>query len=81
MTDGDAPASQSVTQGDRTPDPILLAIEKKRQQLQDMATSDETITAERRRSLERQLKDLKEWARHDAELAQIMQERQELNQS
>jgi len=53
MTDGDAPASQSVTQGDRTPNPILLAIEKKKQQLQDIATSDETITAERCRSLER----------------------------
>ena len=79
MTDGDAPASQSVTQGDRIPDPILLAIEKKRQQLQDMATLDETITAERRRFLERQLKDLKEWARYNAELAQIVQERQELN--
>ncbi|KAJ2903486.1 hypothetical protein MKZ38_009885 [Zalerion maritima] len=39
------------------------------------------MTPDRRRSLERQLKDLKELARHDAELAQLLEERRNATQS
>jgi len=81
MTDGDAPILQSVTQGDSSPDPILAALERKQRQLQDIATTDELMTPERRRSLERQVKDLKDLARYHLDLAQLAEEIQAMRQN
>ena len=68
-------------QGDDPSDSILAALNRKRRQLQEIAVSDQPMAAERRRQLNQQLKDLKELARHDSELAQLSQDRQNLHKS
>ena len=81
MADENALTSQSTIRDGNPSDPILSAIERTQQQLLDLATADEPMTADRRRSLERQLKDLKDLARHHLDLARLAQEIQTQKQS
>jgi len=69
MANGDAPIPQSVTQDNSSPNPILTALERKQRQLQDIAITNEPITAKRRRSLKRQVKNLKDLTRYHLDLA------------
>ena len=54
------PSTPSAQGQDNEPsDPILAALDRTRQKLQEIAASDQPIAAERRRQLNQQLKELK----------------------
>ena len=67
------PSSPPDKEQENEPSDILAAINRKRRELRELATSDQPVAPEHRRRLNQQLKDLKEYARHDAELAQLSQ--------
>ena len=60
---------------------ILAAIDKQRQQLLEIITSGQPMSAERRKQLNQQQKDLKEHVRQEAELRELTQEYKTLAES
>ena len=82
MTDGDAPTSQSVTQGGTPPDPILIVLERTQQYLLDIAavSANKPMTIDRRKTLDRQLKDLEDLVRYNTRITQLTKEYRALSQ-
>ena len=55
---------------------ILKAINQVQQEIQNSVCSNEPMPINRRRNVDQRLKELKDLARHNAEIAQIAQEQQ-----